>query len=93
MCGSACLVSGLRAHPKRARVVWDAIGLQLTKFPFSTGWEEYIQRVFARWSQMRSKKDGSLPKPHWAKWDSRWVPGLVDYIKEVRKGGRGNKND
>jgi len=37
---------------------------------------------------MRSKKDGSLPKPHWAKWDSRWVPGLVDYIKEVREEGR-----
>lgn len=45
------------------------------------GWEEYIGRVFNRWRQMRSKKDGSLPKPHWAKWDSRWIPGLAPYIK------------
>jgi hypothetical protein len=45
------------------------------------GWEEYIGRVFDRWRQMRSTKDGSLPRPHWAKWDARWIPGLVPYIK------------
>ena len=47
-----------------------------------------MQRVFARWRQIRGKKDGSFPKPHWAKWDSRWIPGLLPYIKEVREGGR-----
>lgn len=45
------------------------------------GWEEYVNRVFNRWRQMRSKKDGSLPRPHWAKWDARWIPGLAPYIK------------
>ena len=52
--------------------------------PKHSGWEEYLQRVFNRYSQLRSKKDGSLPKPHWAKWQASWVDGLAPYIKEVR---------
>ncbi len=34
---------------------------------------------------MRSGKDGSLPRPHWAKWDARWIPALVPYIKVGEK--------
>lgn len=47
------------------------------------GWEEYAQRVFNRWRQIKNKKDGSTPKPHWAKWDERWTPDIYPYIKEV----------
>lgn len=35
-----------------------------------------------RWVNIRSK-DGSRPKPHWAKWDAEWTPEVIPYIKEV----------
>ena len=50
--------------------------------PPTAGWEEYLGRVMARWTKIRSK-DGSLPKPHWAKWDKEWTPQIIPYIKEV----------
>lgn len=31
------------------------------------GWEEFCQRVLTKFSTIRSKVDGSLPKPHWGK--------------------------
>ena len=49
----------------------------------TVGWEEYLQRVFRRWKEIRNKKDGSRPKPHWAKWDKDWTPEVVPYVKEV----------
>ncbi|KAM3567348.1 hypothetical protein VYU27_010504, partial [Nannochloropsis oceanica] len=75
---SSCPLSHVYGKPGEKIALMECIAVQGTD-----GWDEFLQRVFARWSQMRSKKDGSLPKPHWAKWDSRWVPGLLDYIKKV----------
>ena len=33
----------------------------------AVGWEEFCQRVLQKFSTIRSKVDGSLPKPHWGK--------------------------
>lgn len=54
----------------------------LTHLP-PDGWNEYVQRLFRRWSQIRNREDGSRPRPHWAKWDPAWVPEMVPYVKEV----------
>ncbi|EKU23116.1 fad-linked oxidoreductase [Nannochloropsis gaditana CCMP526] len=56
--------------------------LEPTSSHGTTGWEEYLKRVMARWTQIRSK-DGSLPKPHWAKWYKDWTPEVIPYIKQV----------
>ena len=39
-----------------------------------------------RWVDIRSK-DGSRPKPHWAKWDAEWTPEVIPYIKVGGWGG------
>jgi len=46
----------------------------------AAGWEEYLKRVMRRWVNIISK-DGSRPKPHWAKWDAEWTPEVIPYIK------------
>jgi hypothetical protein len=51
--------------------------------PPTDGWDEYVQRLFRRWSQIRNRDDGSPPRPHWAKWDRAWVPEIVPYVKDV----------
>lgn len=52
----------------------------------TAGWEEYLKRVMRRWVNIRSK-DGSRPKPHWAKWDAEWTPEVIPYIKVRACGG------
>jgi hypothetical protein len=43
------------------------------------GWRRYAELFLERLSTIRSKKDGSIPKPHWAK--NNWAPQLTSYIK------------
>ncbi|TFJ85852.1 hypothetical protein NSK_002672 [Nannochloropsis salina CCMP1776] len=47
------------------------------------GWGEFCRRVLAKFATIKTKKDGSLPKPHWGKVNKDWTPNIAAYTRQA----------
>lgn len=75
---SECPLSGAYGQPGDRFVLIEASSAHGT-----VGWEEFCQRVLAKFATIKNKKDGSLPKPHWGKVNVDWTPDITRYTQEV----------